>query len=80
MTRKKNSQQKKEPDVIFSATDWMDMDLSKMSETEFRIAIIQLLAGLEKSIKDSRESLSVEMRSNQDKIKNTLSCSLNWLL
>ena len=58
----------------------MDMDLSKISEMEFRITIIKLLAGLEKSIKDSREFLSAEMRSNQAKIKNTLRCILNWML
>ena len=46
----------------------MDMDLSKMSEIEFRITIIKLLVGLEKSIEDSIESLSAEMRSNQAKM------------
>ena len=55
----------------------MDMYLSKMLEMEFRIIIIKLLVGLEKSIKDSRESLGTEMRSNQAEIKNTLRCSLN---
>ena len=41
----------------------MDVDLSKMSEMGFRIPIIKLLVGLEKSMKDTRESLSAEMRS-----------------
>ena len=50
----------------------MDMDLSKMSKTEFRITVIKLLVVLGKSIKDSRDSLTAEMRSNQTKIKNTL--------
>ena len=44
------------------------MDLNKMLEMEFRITSIKLLALLEKSIKDSRESLSAEMRSNQAEI------------
>ena len=49
-----------------------DMDISKMSELELSITIIKLLAGLEKSIKDTIESLSVEIKSNQAKIKNAL--------
>jgi len=39
-----------------------------MSEPEFRIMIIKILAGLEKSIEDTRESLSGEIKeltSNQ---------------
>ena len=49
ITRGRNSQQNKEPEVIlFSATDLIDMDLSKLSEMEFKITIIKLLAGLEK--------------------------------
>ena len=72
MTRRKNSPQKKELEVTVSATALLDMDISKMSELEFRITIIKLLAGLEKSIKDTRESLSAEMRSNQAEIKNAL--------
>ena len=43
MTRRKNSPQKKEPKVILSATDLMDMDLSNMSEIKFRGTIITLL-------------------------------------
>ena len=70
MTRRRNSQQKKETEVILSATDLINMDISKMSELEFRIMIIKLLAGLEKSIKDTRESLNAEIKSNQSKIKN----------
>ena len=35
---------------------------------EFRITIIKLLAGLEKKIKETRESLSPEIKSNQGKI------------
>ena len=48
------------------------MDLSKMSEIEFRIT--KLLEAREKKHqgKDSRESLIAEMRPNQAEIKNTL--------
>ena len=72
MTRRRNSQQNKEPEIILSATDLIRMDISKMSALEFRITIIKLLAGLEKSIKDTRESLSTETKSNQAEIKNAL--------
>ena len=47
----------------------MVMDLSKISEMEFRITSIKLLVGLEKSIKDSRDFLSAQLRSNQAEIK-----------
>lgn len=50
----------KEPEVIHSTTDIINMDISKMSELEFRIMIIKLLAGPEKSITDIRKSLSAE--------------------
>ena len=72
MTRRKNSPQKKELEVILSATILLDMDLSTMSETQFRDTIIKLLVALKKSIKDSRDSLTAELRSNQAEIKNTL--------
>ena len=71
MTRRKNSPRKKEPELILSATDLMDMDLSTMSEIQFRGTIIKLLVSLKKSIKDSSDSLTAELRSNQAKIKIT---------
>ena len=56
MTRKRNSPQKKEAEVILSATDLMDIDLTKILEMEFSITMIKLLVGLEKRIQDSRIS------------------------
>ena len=41
MTRSKNSPQKKELEVILSAADLLDMDLSAMSEIQFRSTIIK---------------------------------------
>ena len=79
MTRR-DLQQKKEQEVILSATNLIDMDISKLSGLEFRIATMKLLAELEKSIKDTREFLSAEMKSNQAEIKNALRCSLNSML
>jgi len=55
-----------------------------MSELDFRMTIIKILAGLEKSIEDTRESLSGEMKelkSNQVKIKRLLMrCNQKWRL
>ena len=46
-----------------------------MSELEFKTMIIRIVAGLEKSTKDTRESLAVEIKElkpNQANIKNTM--------
>ena len=43
-----------------------------MSESQFRSTIIQLLVALEKSIKESRDFMTAEFRSNQAEIKNQL--------
>ena len=43
-----------------------------MSESQFRSTIIQLLVAVEKSIKDSRDFMTAEFRSNQAEIKNQL--------
>ena len=51
------------------------MDISNMSELEFRVTIIKILVGLEKSIEDTRESLATEikdLKSNQAKIKHAI--------
>jgi len=51
------------------------MDISKMLELEFRIMIIKIIARLEKSIEDTRESLSgeiKELKSNQVEIKKAI--------
>ena len=68
MTRRKNLLQKKEPEVILSATGLLDLDLNTMSEIQFRSTILKLLMVLEKKHKDSRDSLTEELGSNQAKI------------
>ena len=68
MTKRRNSQQKEEPEVILSATYPIDMDLSKMSEIQFRIAIKKLLVGLEKK-QNTLENLVVK---KQDLIRPKL--------
>ena len=51
------------------------MDINKMSEIEFRIMIIKILAGFVKSLEDSRESISGEIKElkyNQVDIKKVI--------
>ena len=48
------------------------MDYNSLSESQFRSTIIKLLVALEKSIKDSRDFMTAEFRSNQAEIKNQL--------
>ena len=43
-----------------------------MPESQFRSTIIKLLVALENSIKDSRDFMTAEFRSNQAEIKNQL--------
>ena len=70
MTRKKNSPQKKESETVFSATELQNLDYNSMSESQFRSTIIKLVVALEKSIKDSRDFMTVDF--DQAKIKNQL--------
>ena len=54
-----------------TARDLTNTDTSKMSEPEFRITIIRILAG----VKNRLESLSVEIKevkTSQDEIKKML--------
>ena len=48
------------------------MDYNSMSESQFRSTTIKLLVALEKSVKDSRDFMTAEFRSNQAEIKNQL--------
>ena len=53
------------------ARDLINRDISKMSELEFKTAIIRIPAGLEKSIEDTREfhtSQMKELKFSHDKI------------
>ena len=61
-TRWKNSPQRREQEAVLTVRDLISMDVSKMSELESRIMIIKILVGLEKSIEDTRESLSGEIK------------------
>ena len=50
-------------------------NLSNITDHEFRIIVIILIAGLEKSIEDSRESIATEnkgLRNSHEEIKKAI--------
>ena len=61
MTKQKNSPQKKLQEVA-TANELIKNDLSNVTENEFKIIVIKLIAGLEKNIEDSRESITTEIK------------------
>ena len=70
MTKWRNSPQKKEQEKT-TARDLTNTATSKISEPEFRITIIRILAGVENRL----ESLSAEIKeikASQDEIKNVI--------
>ena len=61
MTKQKNSPQKKLQEVV-TANELINNDLSNVTENEFKIIVIKLIAGLENSIENSRESTATEIK------------------
>ena len=55
----------------------MDMDITKLSEMEFRVTMVKMMCKLEKSINknvtENIESVRTEMRANLTEIKNSMS-------
>ena len=71
MMKWKNSPQKK-PQEVATANGLIKNDLSNIMEQEFRIILIKLIAGLEKSIEGSRESIATEikgLRNSHEELK-----------
>ena len=74
MTKRKNSPQKNLQEIT-TANELLKKDLNNITESEFRIIVIKLIAGLEKSIEDSRESIATEikgLRNSQEELKNAI--------
>ena len=72
MTKRKNSPQKKLQEVA-TANEMIKNDLSNVTENKFKIIVIKLIAGLEKSIEDSRKSIATEikgLRNSHEEVKN----------
>ena len=74
MTKWKNSPQKKFQEVA-TANEFTKTDLSNITEKEFRVIVIKLIAGLDKSIEDSRESIAIEikgLKNSHEELKNAI--------
>ena len=73
MTRRRNPQQRKDTETVASAIELMDMDITKLSEMEFRVTMVKMMCRLEKNINENItaniESLRAEMRANLAEIK-----------
>ena len=80
MMKWKNSPQKKLQEVA-TANELMKTDLSNIIGQEFRIIVIKLIFGLEKSIEDSRETIAAEikyLRNSYDELRNVVNgCKIN---
>ena len=60
---------------ITTANELIKKDLNNITESEFRVIVIKLVAGLENSIKDSRESIATEikgLRNSQEELQNAI--------
>ena len=75
MIRERNSLQKKEREEV-TVSDLINTDINKMPKQEFKTTVIRILAGLQKSVEDTRESLTTEIqevKTSQAKIKYAIS-------
>ena len=61
MSRRRNSSQKKEQEKV-TARALIQTDISNIPDPEFKTTIIKIQSGLEKSIEDTRESLTTEIK------------------
>ena len=58
-----------------TAKELINTDISNITEQEFRIIVIKLIAGLEKGIEDSKESINAEikeLKNSHDELKNAV--------
>ena len=74
MTKRKNSPQKNLQEIT-TANELIKKNLNNKTESEFRIIVMKLIAELENSIEDSRESIATEikgLRNSQEELKNVI--------
>ena len=62
MTKQKNSPQRKFQEETI-ARELLKTDINHIPEQEFRITVIRLIARLEKSAEDSKESIVAEFKN-----------------
>ena len=55
-----------------SATELLDMDITKLSEIGFKVTMVKMMCRLEENINENIESLRAEMRANLAEIKNAM--------
>ena len=76
MTRRNPPQPRKDNESVASATELMDMDITKFSEMEFRVTMVKMMCRLEKTINENIneniESLRAEMRASLAEIKKAM--------
>ena len=53
-----------------TAKELLKTDINNTTEQEFRIIVIWLITGLEKSIEDSRESIGAEIKEQKNSQDN----------
>ena len=73
--KKQKKSPRKNVQEITTANELIKNDLNNITESEFRIIVIKLIAGLENSIEDSRESIAIEikgLRNSQEELKNAI--------
>ncbi|KAF0881384.1 LORF1 protein, partial [Crocuta crocuta] len=74
MTKRKNSPPKKFQEEM-TAEELLKTDISNISEQEFRTIVIKLIAGLEKSMENIRETIAtktMELKNSCDEFKNAI--------
>ena len=74
MMKQKNSPQKNLQEIT-TANKLIKKHLNNITESEFRIIVIKLIAGLENSIEDSRESIATKikgLRNSQEELRNAI--------
>ena len=69
MTRRRNTQQRKNPETAPSPSELLDMDINSMSERQFRLTIIQVMA----RINDIIEFLRTEMKTSIADVRSAIS-------
>ena len=72
MTKRKNSPQKNVQEIT-TANELIKNDFNNITEREFRTLVIKLIAGLENSIEDSRQS-TVEIKGLRNSHKELKKC------
>ena len=74
MMKQKDSPQNKFQEEM-TAKELITTDINNITEQEFRIIVIRLISGLEKSIEDSKEPIVAEikeLKNSHDEFKNAV--------